>query len=127
MGGGACYARLTRWFRGRQAIGVGSGDGLDRIILILKRVELGPEPPQPPVHGVVDAQCSRDLRAGLAQLDVPAANLVPVDHPPLLRLRPQRRRPSPHPLGARLVVMIVDALLDIDAHQIDPDRRDHRG
>jgi histidyl-tRNA synthetase len=72
LGGGGRYDGLIEQLGGKPTPGVGFGTGLERIILNLKRRELGPEPPAPPDAFIAVAspeaqatalKLARDLRA----------------------------------------------------------------
>ncbi len=82
LGSGGRYDGLMEQLGGRPTPGVGFGTGLERIILNLKRQELGPEPPARPdafiAVATAEAQgvalkLARDLRAAGAEVIVGTA------------------------------------------------------
>jgi histidyl-tRNA synthetase len=83
LGGGGRYDGLIEQLGGRPTPGVGFGTGIERIILNLKRRELGPEPPAPPDAFIAVAspeaqatalKLARDLRAAGGQVVVGTAD-----------------------------------------------------
>jgi histidyl-tRNA synthetase len=82
LGAGGRYDGLMEQLGGKPTPGIGFGTGLERIILNLKRLEVGPEPPQPPDYFIAvatpDAQgaalkLARRLRAFKAEVIVGSA------------------------------------------------------
>ncbi|HXH22853.1 MAG TPA: histidine--tRNA ligase [Dehalococcoidia bacterium] len=82
LGGGGRYDGLIEQLGGRPTPGVGFGTGIERIILNLKRKEVGPPPPAPPdafiAVAAAEAQAAalrlaRDLRARGATVVLGAA------------------------------------------------------
>ena len=82
IGAGGRYDGLVEQLGGRPTPGVGFGSGIERIILNLKRQELGPEPPAPPdafiAVAAVEAQgvalrLASELRASGARVVVGTA------------------------------------------------------
>jgi histidyl-tRNA synthetase len=82
IGGGGRYDGLMEQLGGKPTAGIGFGAGLERIMLNLKRLELGPEPASPPdaYLAIADAAAApralvlaRDLRRGGATIIAGAA------------------------------------------------------
>ncbi|HEX5370875.1 MAG TPA: histidine--tRNA ligase [Dehalococcoidia bacterium] len=91
IGAGGRYDGLIEQLGGKPTPGIGFGAGLERIMLNLKRLELGPTPPSPPDAYIAVADASAQARALLLAHDLRAAGLTVINGAGGRSLRAQLR------------------------------------